>query len=166
VRLLVAGIGNIFLGDDGFGCAVAEQLCERAWPAGVEVVDFGIRGMDLALALTSGIDGAILVDAVARGGAPGTLYTIQPAGRAAGEPGLAAVAIDGHAMDPVRVLALAASLGKLPGVLRVVGCEPLSLDDDGDVSVGLSAPVARAVAPAADLVAGLVRDLLEATCTS
>ena len=159
MKILVAGIGNIFLGDDGFGPAVAAGLCARTWPAHVEVADFGIRGMDLAYALTSGIDAAILVDAVARGGAPGTLYAIEPAAPS-GPP-----EIDNHAMDPARVLAFAQTIGTLPARVRIVGCEPARLDDDGDIAVGLSEPVAGAIAPAIDMVRELIAQL-EMQCTS
>ena len=159
MKILVAGIGNVFLGDDGFGPAVAGVLAARAWPDGVAIRDFGIRGMDLALALTSGIDAAILVDATARGGAPGTLYVIEPSAIAE-----APIQIETHALDPARVLRFAGELGEVPRWMRVVGCEPQQLggDDDDDVSVGLSDPVARAVAAAAELVARLV----EVACTS
>jgi hydrogenase maturation protease len=149
-RTLVAGIGNIFCGDDGFGCAVAAALQHHPLPD-TTVVDFGIRGMDLAFALTSDYTAAILVDAVARGGAPGTLYVIEPA--TLGTP-----VIDNHAMDPAAVLRLAASLGELPAFLRVVGCEPGALGDPEDVTVGLSPAVAAAVTPAAALVADLVTE--------
>jgi hydrogenase maturation protease len=160
VRILVAGIGNIFLGDDGFGSAVATKLRERQWPAHVEIVDYGIRGMDLAFALTSGVDAAILVDAVARGGPPGTLYKIEPtAGGAAPE-------IQTHAMDPASVLALATTLGTPPRHLRLVGCEPAQLGaDDGDIAVGLSASVTAAIEPAVLMIGELVAEL-EAVCTS
>src|SRR5437870_2595644 len=77
-RILVAGIGNIFLGDDAFGCEVVQRLAARAWPASVRVVDFGIRGFDLAYALMDGYDVTIFVDATPRADAPGTLYTIEP----------------------------------------------------------------------------------------
>jgi hydrogenase maturation protease len=166
VRILVAGIGNVFLGDDGFGPAVASALGEQSWPAHVEVADFGVRGFDLAFALTSGLDAAVLVDAVARGGAPGTLYNVEPdtCGGAARSAG--AGSFDAHAMDPVRVLALAASLGELPRLVRVVGCEPARLgEEDGDISVGLSEQVAGAIAPAVAMIAELVAEL-EARCTS
>jgi hydrogenase maturation protease len=160
VRILVAGIGNVFLGDDGFGPAVASALTAKTWPAHVEIADFGIRGFDLAYALTSGLDAAVLVDAVARGGAPGTLYTVEP------DIGDAIPSVEAHAMDPVRVLALAASLGELPRVIRVVGCEPARLgEDDGDIAVGLSEPVAGAIVPAVAMIAELVAEL-ETRCTS
>jgi len=160
MRILVAGIGNVFLGDDGFGSAVAAKLCERAWPAHVEVRDYGIRGMDLAFALTSGIDAAILVDATARGGAPGTLYKLEPvAGDTPPE-------IQTHAMDPARVLAFAATIGAPPRYVRLVGCEPGRLgEDDGDIAVGLSEPVAAAIDPAIAMVGELVAEL-EVACTS
>ncbi len=160
MRILVAGIGNIFLGDDGFGPAVADVLATTAWPNGVEISDFGIRGMDLAFALTSGIDAAILVDAVARGGEPGTLYMIEP------DENLAAAGVEAHSMDPARVLGFARSLGELPGYVRVVGCEPERLDDDGDIAPGLSAAVAAAIEPATAMVRELVATLTEMTCTS
>lgn len=161
MKILVAGIGNIFFGDDGFGPAVVKALLERpaAWPADVQVRDFGIRGMDLAFALTSGIEHAILVDAVPRGGAPGTLYVIDPDVGAE-----AAATLDNHAMDPVAVLRLASSIGEPPRSIRLVGCEPAQLaDPDGDIAVGLSAVVEAAIEPAARLVAKLVE---EARCTS
>jgi hydrogenase maturation protease len=158
--VLVAGIGNIFHGDDGFGCAVAKELCASRWPADVEVADFGIRGMDLAFALTSGIDAAILVDAVARGEEPGTLYVIEPdASRAMPE-------IQTHAMDPARVLAFASTIGTLPTWVRVIGCEPARLGtdlDETDASAELSEPVRAAIPGAIELVQRLVQ---EAICTS
>jgi hydrogenase maturation protease len=162
VKVLVAGIGNIFLGDDGFGPAVVAAAAKRTWPASVSIVDFGIRGMDLAFALTSGIDAAILVDATARGGEPGTLYVIEPSTDEAPayiEPP------QGHAMDPARVLAFATSVGELPRWVRVVGCEPAHVvaEDDPDVEVALTEPVARAIQPA---IAMLERLISEAACTS
>jgi hydrogenase maturation protease len=149
-RVLVAGIGNIFFGDDGFGPAVAQALRMRAWPDGVEVTDFGIRGMDLAFALTSGIDAAILVDAMPRGQRPGTLTVIEPI---AGD----SPTIDTHAMHPARVLAFAASIGIPPPYVRVVGVEPEQLEGE------LSDVVVAAIEPAVDLVRRLVE---EARCTS
>ena len=156
MTVLIAGIGNVFLGDDGFGPEVARRLVERTWPAGVAVADFGVRSLDLAYALTSGVDAVILVDAVSRGGDPGTLYVIDAADARRGPAGL-----DTHTMDPEQVLRYAASLGALPRVVRLVGCEPAVLagEDDADVVVGLSVEVARVVDMAAELVAELVEEL-------
>ncbi|MGW1028589.1 hydrogenase maturation protease [Streptomyces sp. NPDC002577] len=155
-RVLVAGIGNIFLGDDAFGPEVAAVLLTRPRPAGVHIADFGIRGMDLAYALGDGYDAAVLVDAAPRGQAPGTLYVIEPE-EPAGEP-----APEAHGMDPVRVLALARHLnGNLPRTL-IVGCEPhaCTTDDETEVGTGLSAPVRLAVGRAVGLVESVVDDLL------
>ena len=103
-RILVAGIGNIFLGDDGFGVAVARRLTRRELPPGVEVADFGIRGMDLAYALQADYDAVVFVDCAPRGEAPGTISVVEP------EFDEDEVVIETHAMDPVRVLGLARAL--------------------------------------------------------
>jgi len=106
-RILVAGVGNIFLGDDGFGSEVARRLSGRAQPDGVQVVDYGIRGYDLTYALLESWDAVVLVDAVRRGAAPGTLFVIEPeAGGGSTEP-----VLDAHGMDPERVLSAVAALG-------------------------------------------------------
>jgi hydrogenase maturation protease len=156
-RILVAGIGNVFLGDDGFGVEVAAQLAGRPLPAGVDAVDFGIRGMDLAYALGRGYDAAILVDATPRGGEPGTIYVIDTAGDEAGE-----AMIETHAMDPVRVLRTAAALGPIPARVLVVGCEPLSrmTGAEPDVVMELSVPVRAAVEQALATITELVDSLI------
>src|SRR5438552_8768464 len=110
-RLLIAGIGNVFLGDDAFGVEVAQRLAQRALPEAVRVVDFGIRGLDLTYALLDGYEAVILVDETPRGGPPGTLYVLEPARGAPLEAGEAEVSIEMHSMDPVRVLRLAAAMG-------------------------------------------------------
>lgn len=157
-RILVAGIGNIFFGDDGFGVAVARRLAERAgMPPGVTVRDFGIRGLDLAYAMQGDYDAVILVDAVPRGGTPGTLYVIEPDL----DPDETVIP-DGHGMDPVRVLRLAQSLGRVPPRALVVGCEPqvLAPDESEDASLlQLSSAVRAAVDEAMRLVDSLVADL-------
>jgi hydrogenase maturation protease len=156
-RVLVAGIGNVFLGDDGFGVALAGRLARRELPAGVEVVDYGIRGMDLAYALLDGWDVAILLDATPRGEAPGTLYVIEPDVEAID------VQPEAHGMDPVKVLALARALGgTLPRTL-VLGCEPLTrMDADSEeIVAALTEPVAAALDEAERLLASLLEDIIE-----
>jgi hydrogenase maturation protease len=147
--VLVAGIGNIFMADDGFGVEVAQRLARRFQPPGVQVVDFGIRGYDLACALVAGHDAAILVDACPRGDAPGTVFVIEPESDA-GPP-----ALDPHAMDPIQVLRLARSIGTLPAHVVLVGCEPATLGPE-EGAIGLSAAVAGAVDTATAIVEELV----------
>jgi hydrogenase maturation protease len=151
---LVAGIGNIFLGDDGFGVEVARRLSSRQLGDGVSVGDFGIRGLDLAYALLEGFDQVILVDAVARGGLPGTLYLLDPDVTPSVEgPSM----LEGHAMTPTTVIDLVKRMGGSVGTLRVVGCEPATIASDEDIQVGLSDPVMAAV----DQAVTLVEELLE-----
>jgi hydrogenase maturation protease len=156
--VLVAGIGNIFLGDDGFGCQVAQRLADGPMPDGVDVVDYGIRGFDLAYALASGYDAAVLVDAAPVGEAPGTLVVVEP------RPDDDEADIDAHAMDPVRVLRLARELGGTPERTLVLACEPAYLADPdaGDEMLAeLSAPVRDAVEAALPAVRELVEELLK-----
>jgi hydrogenase maturation protease len=155
-RVLVAGIGNVFLADDGFGVEVAARLAEVELPAGVHVEDFGIRGLDLAYAL-AGYDLAILVDAVPRGAPPGTLSVIEP------EALDGDVGIDAHGMDPVKVLGLARALGEpLPEIL-VLGCEPAvrMTGEEDEVVAALSAPVRGAVDEAVRMVQALIEERTE-----
>ena len=151
-RILVAGIGNIFLGDDGFGVEVARRLSVEPLANGAEVVDFGIRGVHLAYEMAGGkYDGAILVDAVPRGGVPGTLYAIEPEPGAAGQGGGDAAGADAHSLTPAAVLAWLHRIGGFRGPIIIVGCEPESLDE----SMGLSAPVTAAVDGAVQMVRAL-----------
>jgi hydrogenase maturation protease len=158
-RVLVAGIGNIFMGDDGFGVEVARRLAAREWPAGVDVADFGIRGMDLMYALGEGYDAAVFVDAVPRGEPPGTLSVIEPDLGAGGGP----ATLDAHGMDPVKVLALAGQIGEVPERILIVGCEPaVRMTGDEEELVGeLSEPVRAALPAAEEMVESLVRQLTE-----
>ncbi len=151
-KILVAGVGNIFLGDDGFGVEVALALSQRLLPEGVKVKDFGIRGFDLAYALLDPWDAVIIVDALPRGEAAGTLYVVEP--DLAALPGVASAdtAINPHGMDPVRVLNLAASQGTISAQVLVVGCEPQDFGDELEGRMGLSAPVQAAVEEAAKMV--------------
>ena len=151
-RALVAGIGNVFLGDDGFGVEVAARLSSAPLPEGVRVLDAGIRARDLAYELVGGgYETAILVDAVSRGGAPGTVYVIEPDAASIDRAASTAVA-DGHAMNPESTLVLVRALGGMPTRVLIVGCEPASLEE----GIGLSEPVAAAV----DEAIGAVRELL------
>jgi hydrogenase maturation protease len=149
-RTLVAGVGNVFFGDDGFGPAVARRLAAAAPREGVAVVDFGIRGLHLAYELTSGSwDAAIIIDAVTRGGTAGTLYVLDPA-ITTGAPPVA----DAHGVDLGAVFAMTRTLGPTPARVVVVGCEAGVLDE----RMELSAPIAAAVAPAITLVHKLLDD--------
>lgn len=167
-QLLIAGVGNIFLGDDGFGVEVASRLASVGLPDWVHVVDYGIRGMHLAYDL-AGYSSAILVDATARGGAPGTIYVIEPdlqqptpASDDQAAPASNPI-FNAHGMQPDVVLSM---LGMLEGnqaadrqvhgagarQVLVVGCEPASVD----YGIGLSAQVAAAVDEAVTVVTDLV----------
>ncbi|KWX04813.1 hypothetical protein TH66_06545 [Carbonactinospora thermoautotrophica] len=151
-RLLVAGVGNVFLSDDAFGVEVARRLAARPPRPGVEVADYGIRGVHLAYQLLDGYDALILLDATPLGGAPGTLYVIEPR-----EQPPQAVVHDAHSMEPGSVLALLDALGARVGRVVVVGCEPARLEE----GMGLSDPVAAAVPDAVDLVAELIEECLQ-----
>lgn len=158
-RLLVAGVGNIFLADDAFGPEVIRALERRPLPAEVRVRDFGIRGMDLAYELLGGYDTAVLVDAAVRGHRPGTLSLIEPE-LPDGSGG--ATPPEAHGMDPAKVLALAAHLGDepLPRVL-VLACEPeVRPRGDEDIAPGISATVRDAVERAVDALHTMVAVLL------
>lgn len=153
--ILIAGIGNIFLGDDAFGCEVVKRLAERPWPDNVRVVDFGIRGFDLAYALLDGFDVTILVDATPRGEAPGTLYTIEPEVEQLESVAGESVAVETHGMDPMKVLSLVKSMGGEFKEVLLVGCEPATFGPDEGL-MGLSAPVAAAVPDAIAIIETLV----------
>ncbi|MFF9051915.1 hydrogenase maturation protease [Streptomyces erythrochromogenes] len=170
-KVLVAGIGNVFLGDDGFGVETVRALSAHPLPDGVEVVDFGVRGVHLAYQLLDGYDTLVLVDATARGGPPGTLYLIEAeteadpgagdatgagAGPQAAGPGEGPV-LDGHHMSPDTVLALLGALcagtgATPPRRTLVLGCEPACVEE----GIGLSAPVAAAVPEAVRMALDLL----------
>jgi hydrogenase maturation protease len=153
-RILVAGVGNVFLGDDGFGVEVVRRLAGRELPEDVEVADFGIRGMDLIYALHDDYEVVIFVDATPRGEEPGTVYLLEPQIEDDGE-----VVLDTHGMDPVKVIKFARTLGARPGRTLVVGCQPkvvISGEDYEDMLMELSEPVQAAVEEAVKLVESLV----------
>jgi hydrogenase maturation protease len=160
-RILIAGVGNIFLGDDAFGVEVARALTARPIPAGVSVVDYGIRGFDLAYALLDPVDAnpwdaVIILDALSRGGYPGTLYTLEPdLDRMQAQS--ASTTINPHGMDPVQVLQLAFSMGTVSTDVYVLGCEPEDFGDELEGRMGLSATVGSSIEQAVEMVEDLVR---------
>jgi hydrogenase maturation protease len=160
-RILVACIGNIFLGDDGFGVEVAKRLLPRGLPSQVSVKDFGIRGFDLAYALMDPYDLTILVDACARGGAPGTLYLIEPDPIDEATLNANPARMEAHGMNPMNVLRLVKSLGGEPGRVVIVGCEPADLGSDDEGKMGLSDPVLGAVDEAVAMIEALIARVLD-----
>ena len=157
-RVLVACIGNIFMGDDAFGVEIARELAGRNLPEGVKVVDFGIRGFDLAYALMDGYDATILVDAIQRGGEPGTVYVIELDLDNLGD--LEAQMVETHGMHPAKVLGLVKAMGANPANLKLVACEPATFGPEDEGQMGLSAPVQAAVPQAAKLVEELASEAL------
>ena len=161
-RILIAGIGNIFLGDDAFGVEVARRLCAREWPpnANIRVTDFGIRGYDLAYALLDGYDTTILIDACPRGEAAGTLYVIEPDLSNLGNDNDndRNAAVEAHSMNPLNVLRLASSMGPLKRVL-LVGCEPETLGPE-EGQMELSSTVQAVIDDAVGLVESIVSKIL------
>ncbi len=158
--ILVAGLGNIFLGDDAFGVEVARLLMRRQLPESVSVKDFGIRGFDLAYALLDPWEAVIIVDTLPRGEAPGTLYTLKPNLADMESPPSPDLAMNPHGMDPARVLHLAASMGPIVAQVLVVGCEPQDFGDELEGRMGLSSPVQAAVEEAATMVEELAGRIL------
>jgi len=147
--ILVAGVGNLFMQDDGFGCEVVKRLDARGMPEGSVAVDYGAGGLDLAYEVMRGYAALVLVDATRQGGEPGTLYVMEPQ-----EEDYAGELSDGdalnpHAMDPGTVLRFVKLVGGWPGKVVVVGCEPTELTEMG---IGLSPPVEAAVDRAVEVV--------------
>jgi hydrogenase maturation protease len=160
-RMMIAGVGNIFLGDDGFGVEVAQRLASAGLPDWVRVADYGISGMHLAYDLAEGFETTILVDASPRGEPPGTVYVMElsaggptPASGAPAVPDDAGLQVlDAHGMQPDVVLGMLGMLGADAGRVLLVGCEPASID----ARIGLSPPVTAAVDEAVRIVRDLVR---------
>jgi hydrogenase maturation protease len=153
-QILVAGIGNIFFGDDAFGVEVAHKLSQRPLPETVRVIDFGIRGLDLMFALLEDYDTLILVDAVRKGGSPGTLYIIEPE-MAVGPDSHTAI-VELHALQPEKVLGLAQAMGGNIRHVFLVGCDvaPSLLDDD--MQMEMSEPVRAAVDEAVSVIETMI----------
>lgn len=142
-RVLIAGIGNVLRGDDGFGIKVVQRMSALALPPGVELYEAGAAGIALAQKLADGYDVCILADAAKCGGAAGVLYRLKPKIPAAPRD------IGMHDLDPGKILALAAALGGLPAEVVLIGCEPRETED---LCEELSAPVAASVDAAVELI--------------
>lgn len=156
-RILVAGIGNIFMGDYGFGCEVTQELMRRQWPEAVKIVDFGICGLDLAYALHDECPVTILVDATPQGHAPGSVYLMKlnPA-----DVACSPACMDAHTMDPTNVLRMLENLGGTTGEILLVGCEPASTEhSERDISE-MSEPVRAAVEVAVHCIEALIAEVL------
>lgn len=155
MKILIACVGNIFLGDDGFGVEVARKLAFKTLQPEAVVKDFGIRGFDLAYAMMEPYDLTILVDACAQGLAPGSVFLLEPDPLDDRQP-----AFEAHGMNPMNVLRMVKSLGGTPGHVLIVGCEPAQLESENDGQFGLSAPVEAAVDEAIALIESLVSKVL------
>lgn len=154
-RVLVAGIGNIFLGDDGFGVEVASRLAGRPLPEGVRAADFGIRGVQLAYELLDGYDGLVLIDAMPLGQPPGTLAVVQPGELTLPHPhDEVSTVFDAHTMSPGVVLGILEMLDAQVQRIVIVGCQPEAFE-----GIGLSAPVEEAVEVAVDLLEDVLTDI-------
>jgi len=155
-QILVAGVGNAWLQDDAFGGEVARRLEQQGVPSGVTVLDFGTSGLDLAYEVMRGYDALLLVDATRQGGAPGTLYVMEPAREDVEGSIEDGEMIDPHDMNPQTVLRFVNATGGWPGKVLVIGCEPGEIDD---VGLGLSPAVEAAVAGAMELVLETIAEL-------
>jgi len=158
-RILIAGIGNIFLADDGFGVEVASRLAKQSFSTGVRVADFGIRGFDLAYALMEGYETTILVDACPGEGQPGTLFVLEPDLEDLHSAEAQQGSLEPHAMNPVNVLRMAKTMGGELKRVLVVGCVPETLGPE-EGQMGLSEQVAAAVEEAVKLIDSLVTRIL------
>jgi hydrogenase maturation protease len=157
-RILVAGIGNIFLGDDGFGVEVVRRLQQRILPDAVRVVDFGVRGLDLVYALQDGYETTILIDAFPHGQPPGTVSIVKPdASEFTASPGNL---VEPHGMHPLNVLRMAKAINGTLNEVLLVGCEPSTLGGD-EGHMGLSEPVENALEEAVNATEALLKRLLD-----
>jgi hydrogenase maturation protease len=160
-RILIAGIGNIFFGDDGFGVEVVRRLALCQLPEAVRVVDFGIRGFDLTYALQDGYETTILIDACPHGEPPGTVYVIEPNLDAAGNAPDQSM-VDAHSLNPMNVIRLAQAMNAPVKKMLLVGCEPETLGGE-EGAMGLSAAVEAAVDVAVKQISSLIDRILDGT---
>jgi len=157
--ILIAGIGNIFLGDDAFGIEVVKRFANRALPDGIRIIDYGIRGFDLTYALIDRADFTILVDACPRGGVAGDLYIVEPDLASLGGAE-APDAADAHGMNPMNVIRVAQAMGGPLKKILLLGCEPETFGPE-EGKMGLSESVASAVERAIPLLESVVSQILD-----
>lgn len=154
-QILIAGIGNIFFGDDAFGVEVSNALSNLELPQKVAVIDFGIRGLDLVYSLLEPWRAVIFIDAISRGGKPGEIYLLEP-----DDDFETAASFDPHGMNPLQVLAAARSIGDISARIYIVACEPQSLGEELEGRMGLSPIVQQSVPQAVQAVLRLVTELM------
>lgn len=155
---MIAGIGNMFMKDDGFGSAVVKRIMDKKFPDGVEVKDFGMSGLKLAYDLMKGYDGLIFVDASARGEKPGTLYMIEPNEKDFSNDLEQGGPIDPHGADPVTVLRFVKSIGSWPAKVVIIACEPESVDD---FEIGLSESVSTSINTAVEMIDEVINEIYQ-----
>ena len=155
---MIAGVGNMFMKDDGFGGAVIRKMLDKKLPEGVEIKDFGTGGLKLAYDLMKGYDGLILLDASMRGEKPGTLYIIEPDENEVNPDLEQGGSIDPHGADPATVLRFVKSIGSWPAKVLIVACEPETIED---FEIGLSEPVNAAIDKAVEMVDGIIKEIYE-----
>jgi hydrogenase maturation protease len=158
-RILIGGVGNIFLGDDGFGPEVVRYLAQRTLPSDVALKDFGIRGRDLAYEIAAGYEAVILIDAMEHSDKPGTLYVLEPEIEDISDNDAIESQLPAHHMDLLRVFRSVLMLGGQMPCLRLIGCEPASLDENNAMS--LSPVVQAAIEPAVELVLSVLDSIRE-----
>lgn len=155
-RVMIAGAGNMFLKDDGFGGAVIKKMLNKKFPEGVEIKDFGTGGLKLAYDLMKGYDGLVLIDASKRGEKPGTLYIIEPDEKEFNPDLAEGDLIDPHGADPATVLRFVKAVGAWPAKVLIVACEPETVDD---FEIGLSDHVSASVDEAVQLVVEIINEI-------
>jgi hydrogenase maturation protease len=155
-KILVAGVGNAWLRDDGFGGEVARRLQQRELPEGVAVMDVGTGGLDLAYEVMRGYDALVILDVSRQGGEAGTLYVMEPEEESVEGSIADGEVINPHGMDPQTVLRFVKSIGAWPGRVVVIACEPADIEEMG---WGLSEQVSEAVERAVDLVVETIDEL-------
>jgi len=157
-RVMIAGVGNMFMKDDGFGGAVIKKMLDKKFPEGVEIKDFGTGGLKMAYDLMKGYDGLILLDASMRGEKPGTLCVIEPDENDINPDLEQGGPIDPHGADPATVLRFVKSIGSWPAKVLIVACEPETIED---FEIGLSEPVNAAIDEAVEMVDGIIKEIYE-----